>query len=783
MNRRSFLKNLGLIAAALSVPVPVWKSKSMNFDTLTITSGGGALNNVERSFTKWGFARDGVRGQKFNFKPDKFSAKLPLLAASSDPVFPFECQVVVRTGRVSADGSDGSFSGGVIKFTGKRHDWNARVTSENKHYHDYEFLGPWYDLANTHYLQNFKGSVVNPYSPGETILNTGLTPTGTLLFISVGDQIQSILQWLLDQYTAQGMAAPFQYAGRALTNGTIDLSVNGQGAVGVNSDKAGNQYVKQLVAQPTIDAALYSTFLVSYIAKPMMCSQALQKCLELSPRTNISFDYSTTPPTVYVRSIDNFAPVNLALFNGVDHKSVNIKRRDDLVARAVVITYRITNTVQGKQVIDYAIDKWGANGYNSPLDPSAGLRVINETIDLQGFNTSFTVAALKTFALGCIGGNQASKRAWWTDKRGGEVTKFEDSRVRFQKPDPNNPPPAVIATTIPDAKIYYAADGFDSTGAPVVAQQEFTAADYAFFTNRIYDGTHHSWMSVNGAPVLSVKAVVKSPMQFAEYDATSPSGLENDTTGNCVRRHNPSDQTHVNAELTNGITGTYETTSSSTPGELFIQGPGGIAQYLFNALQKFQYDGEFVKVESDFANNVNLTNAINFTNGRAEWTFMNAQPQSIIEDYGTKETSVQIGVVNHLSAGQLSSLLNMWAFRRPWYNPALRADNTVASSGQVSMPVTAGHANTTEGLENEGKKTNTDYQSQPAGAQPGVIAGQLNHDPTLITSILANANATPADGFSAADLKVMQPRECAFCDASGATVHAIVHTSGFYTKP
>lgn len=746
----------------------------MTFDTLT-------YNGTERSFAAWGFAREGVKQTRHNMREDTFTARVPSASIIDPPVFPFEAQAVVRTGRVSGSGADNTFNGGVVKFSGKR--VGLTDTADGSHLGvTYEFLGPWYDLANTHYLQTFKGSATNPYAPGEIVLNTGLQPNGNLLFISVGDQIQAILQWLLDQYTAQGMAAPFQYAGRTLNNGAIDLSTNGQGSVGVNSDKAGNQYVYHLGANTTIDPALFGAFLVSYIGKPMMCAQALQKMLELSPRTNICFDYSTTPPTVYVRSIDNFAPVNLALFNGVDHKSLNIKRRDDLVARAVVITYRITNTSQGKQFIDYALDKWGpngggVNGMGSPLDPSAGLRVISETIDLQGFNQTFATADLDCEPLAARGGTQATKRAWWASKRGGEVAKFEDSRVRFQDP-------TGAQTPISDAQIFYASNGFDSLGTPVVAGQEFTGADYVFFTNQIVRGTHHAWMTLNnGAPVLSVKVAIKAPMQFAEYDATSSSGSDTDTTGNCLRRHNPSDQTHCNVELTNGITGTYETIASSTPGELFIQGNGGIAQYLFTALQRLQYDGDYAKIESDFANNVNLTNALNFTNGRTEWTNMNAQIQEIEEDWGTKQTSVRIGVAKHLSAGQLSSLLNMWAFRRPWYNPELRADNTIASGGDIAMPVTAGQSNTAEGLENEGQTTNTDYQTQPSGSTPGVIAGQLNHDPTQITKILAATTPTPADGFSANDLKIMQPRECAFCDASGALVYAIIHATGFYNKP
>ena len=745
-------------------------------------------NGTERSFANWGFAREGVKQVRHNMREDTFTARMPTANITNDPVFSFEAQIVVRTGRVSASGADNSFSGGVTKFTGKRVGLTGDASGAKVGV-TYEFRGPWYDLANTHYLQTFKGQTVNPYMPGETILNTGLTPKGTLLYISLGDQIQAILQWLLDQYVAQGMAAPFQYVGRPLNpqTKTIDLSVNGQGAVGINSDKAGNQYVYHFpnpAGPSTIDQALYSTFLISYIAKPMMCSQALQKCLELSPRTNICFDYSTTPPTIYVRSVDNFAPVSLSLFNGIDHKSLNIKRRDDLVARAVVITYRITDTVNGKQYVDAAVDKWGPHGFSNAADPSAGLRVINETIDLQGFNETTTVATLDCEPLACIGGNNASKRGWWSGRRGGEQAKFLDSRLRFQSASAQE-------TQMPDAAMTYA-DNDPANGR--VAGQPLSAADLALFTNRIVHGTYHTWMAGAGVYSLKVRATVKT--EHALYDvAASGDTLNqlpvNESASNGAVNGNRNvkvntEETHTLLELTNAVNNadgtpfSASTVASSTPGELYILGNGGIAQYLFNVLQKFQYDGEYAKVETDFANNINLTNAINFTNGRAEWTNMNAQPQSIIEDYGAKTTEVKIGVVNHLSAGQLSSLLNMWAFRRPWYNPALRADNAVGNGGQVAMPQSAGGANGVDGLPNYQDFVTTDY-SKPSDPT-STINGQVKMTAPLVTSILVATTPTPSSGFTAQDIKTVQPREVVMCDASGTVVNGIFMVSGFYTK-
>jgi len=754
----------------------------MTFDTLE-------YNGVERAFAKWGFARDGAQCERHNLREDIFRATIAGASISDDPIFPFEARVIIRTGRVSATGADNSFSGGATKFSGKRVGLTAAASGHAQGV-TYEFLGPWYDLANTHYLQTFRGAAVLPYAPGEIVLNTSTANNlNALSFISIGDQIQSILQWLLDQYAAQGMPAPFQYTGRALNAGAIDLSFSGVAAIGANTDKAGNAYVFHLNATPTIDAALFAQFLPSYIAKPMMCSQALQKMLELSPRTNICFDYSTTPPTLFARSVDNFSPVSLALFNGVDHKSLNLKRRDDLVARAVVITYRITNTVNGRHVVDYAVDKWGAHGANSASDPGAGLRVLSETIDLQGYNITTTTAQMDCEPLACSGGDNATKRAWWASRRGGEQAKFVDSRVRFQ----DN---AFAETAIPDATLTYAStSGADSLGHARIAGAALSAADLALFTHRLVRGMHHSWMTIGGNPAQSLKARVSVRTEHALYDVVATGDALNQlppnesasniaTNGSRQAKVN-SEETHCEIELTNAANGldgspfTATTVASATPGEVYLLGAGGIAQYVFNSLQPLQYDGDYAKVETDFANNLALTNAINFTGGRAEWTAMNAQPQSIIEDFGTRETFVQIGVANHLSAGQLSSLLNMWAFRRPWYNPAVRADNSLAGGGEVSMPQTAGGANATHGLTNHNEFVLTDYAT--ANDPASVVNAQIKLSAQTIATILAATTPTPVD--TAIPPKIVDPKEISFCDETGAVVYAVMLAGGFYTKP
>jgi hypothetical protein len=676
----------------------------MLYDTLTYLG-------TEKSFAAWNFALDSVQDQLTNQANDVFSATIAgasIAAEADSPTFAFEQTVTVQINRTSATGATNSFSGGSSAFTGKRVENPARASGAGMGV-TYKFHGPWYDLSNTHYLQSYMGQGGGTYLAAETILNTSTAVKTGQIQISLGDQIQAILQWCLDSYRAQGLAVPFAYVGRTLdtsvaATGAINLNVSSTaGTPGGNYSFTGLQYTYPLAASPTIDASLYLIFMPSYITKPLMCADALKKCLELSPRVTVWFDYTQSPPMIHFTAIDTVTAQSLMLFDGVSHKSLNLQARNDLLVNAVRILYRINNTSGGSPVINYSVDKWGPHGSNSASDPDYGLRVVNELIDLQGYARTYCTGHLDCEPLAGVGGTQATKRAWWSSPRGGGQRKLTDSKVRFQ-------------STIPDAIMAYATTGgTDSGGNARVANQPLTALDAALFTNKLVRGTHHSWMSLGGGtPVVSLKVVVHSAMYYSEYDqvATGDTANQlpvNETTANAATngrslREVKSADHHAEMELTNGITGTYYTVATTVAGENWIAGYGGTAWYLYNQMNKLQYEGDFAKVEAAFGAGVSLGAPVNFAGGAIAWSSaapMNAQIQEVRRQYGRHETSVRIGVARHLNSGQLSALLNMWRFRRPWYNPAVRSDNTAGGTGGlVDQPITSGNDNTTAGLEN-----------------------------------------------------------------------------------
>lgn len=664
---------------------------------------------TERTLAKWGFAREGSECNFWNQRPDVLHFAVPGGSIADAEIFAFEAAIIFRTQRDSAVGADNSFSGGAVEFSGKR---VGEVKDLRPNYVGvkYEFQGPWYDLQHSTYQQPFgswqSGSLTFPFQ-SELLLFTRLnTTTGILSFITQGAQIQDILQFLLDQYTAQGLAAPYQI-------GSIDPA----------------------------------QLLLPLPCKPMTCADAILKCLELANDCTVSFDYTTLPPRLNVKSVFNAAPLTLPIADGLTHKNLRILPRPDLRPRAVIIIFKSTTTINGATFIGYIKQKQGPHGADNAADPDAGLRVIVDWIDVLGPASTSVTQSIQTAPVASNFGTTADKKAWWAkhDKQ------FDNNfRLRLQKSDGS-------AFAFPNATVVDA-----DTGA---------AVSLADFPNELVDGNAAPWMGFN---VKRVRIAVA--LTYALYAADGVS--ETDMSGGQTHRYTQKEH-HIEITVTNGTTGTYNATASVTSGETI---PSGMAAAVFAANDRLQYEGDYLKVQAAINGGVSLLNCLNLSGGRAEWLTMNAQIQSIHKDYGTGQTQVTIGPAKHLNAAQLMDIFRMWRFRLITYNPAVRASgNPGTSSGGTEISKNAPKKNTMEGLTDESANTITYRDSDTPG---GDVKGQSNLDPKLISDLLAATTPTPTGVFFDADLKIMQPREIAVCDPiTGALQYIIAHSTAPYTKP
>jgi len=323
----------------------------------TLTYGG-----LEKSFAAWGLDEETAEAQFANMAIDIFTVAVPGAKVEADPIFAFEAAVVIQRARVLSL-IDGSWSGGVIEFQGKRllHVLDGRPDYEGI---IYQFSGPWYDIAQTPYQQTVYSYSGDPDAPNadlvsNVVLFQKVTAPGVGAARNSGQQIGDILQHVLDQYSAQGMAAPYQI-------GTIDPAVN----------------------------------LMTYQLKDIKCDEAIQMCLRSSPEVKVWFNYLTAPPTVNVRAQANCTAASVAIGDGVSHESIRLSPRYDLQARAVVLYFEQVNTVSGVSWLQRTKQKYPADG------PEGGLRVIVQTIDLAGANVSTVSGSLSCTAV-------ANNRAWW----------------------------------------------------------------------------------------------------------------------------------------------------------------------------------------------------------------------------------------------------------------------------------------------------------------------------------------------------------------------------------
>jgi hypothetical protein len=421
-------------------------------------------SSVEKSLADWGFADDPSEGTFANMRVDLISFSIPGATIQSDPIFPFEAQVIIRRGRT---GSGTSYSAGAIEFQGKRtlHILEGRPDYEGIHY---QFAGPWYDLDQTPYLQDVKTYTGDIHALGdvffsEVVLFQALSG-GSIIQITNGAQITAILNSLLAQYSAQSLAAPFQV-------GTIDPAVN----------------------------------LPSYQAKDIKCSEAIHICMRASPDCKMWFDYSFSPPKANVRQQANCAAVSIAIGDGTSHESLHLTPRYDLQARGVTVYFKQSNSIDGINWITTVPQQAGA--------AAGGLRSVVQTVDMQGASVSTVSGSLKTVAAG-------NNMTFWQKF----CPKLLSPRIRklstFVAPNTDTTQGVDflddITITDPDGNPLYDANGFlvTFTNYPNALVDGSSIAPWML-------------LSTGGGPVpvLGVQAVLRVHVAYCQFDADSDGNL------------------------------------------------------------------------------------------------------------------------------------------------------------------------------------------------------------------------------------------------------------------
>lgn len=609
-------------------------------------------NGTEQSLADWGFALAGATIEHVSLAPSRLVLDLPGASLSAAPAIPFRGKVILRVKRTFTT----SFEGGYVAFIGYRTRCRRYTTAQDRGV-TYAFENAWHFLGNLPYQQRYAsyntvGEVLEYKPVSELLLFTELDGADVLQAIDAGEQIENILQYVIDVFAAQGMAQPFII-------GTVDADIP----------------------------------FPSYQAREMLCAAAILKCLELSPDITCWFDYSTaissTPtPTIHFRKRANLTARSLAIENGTDHESLEIVPREDLVPRSVVLTYKVSNSVDGNVWVLYLVDKYGPNGQSHASDPVEGLDVLIQTIELQGYSQNSVYGSLAVEAVDANAGTQAARKTWWSKF----FPEFVGNKLRNV--------------------VFGTATIKDKAGGTV---------SLATYPNRLLpeSGTLLPWMEMSSTPVEGVWVNIEVEVAYNEYDVEGTGGSPwSATNGNIVNKHTTAKPRKLKATavVTNGSSGAYSSLGSfvageTVPGFTGFDGSGvaqftdGIASRVYTALATLQYEGRDVRVQDEPSSAtadgplIGLQHKLNLTGGATAWETMNAQVQTVTEDLGSGRTHVTFGPARHINAGDWAAMFQFNRLRRVWQNPALRETADLGtSSGSIQMPEKVPAENSAAGL-------------------------------------------------------------------------------------
>ncbi len=613
----------------------------------TITYGG-----VEKTAADWGLNANPVIKTR-DRSPTMFSFRMAGAAPEGAIPFPFKAEVTIKQNRTYNTGS-GTWSGSGFVFVGYQSTQKGRVDG-GKQGIMLDFQDVLWLLQNTTFQQIWK----QYHLVGSTLTLVSVPTARVILFMDITSWVTAPwaskdIQWELNEIITYAASC-----GIAIQAGTIDYG---------------------------------GTFLNYYHVRAVSCWDAILKCVEPFPDAKIWVDTSTTPPSLQIRTRASIAamsaptttapgPITLP-FRGVDslrrsHFSTEFVPRYDLIPSQVVLQYLINETLNGKPY-----PQWTEDVYPPASTGQAPFALV-VPIDLTGASITQEQGTLDCEALACIGGSQATKRAWWASKRGGEQGVLADYRVRFQDK-------TGAAVTLPDATVV------DDTGA---------AIDLTQYPNRIVRGNYHAWMKNGTTPIVAIRAKISVQVSCAEYDVDGTTPADTDTNGHRTRFSGlRTFEAHVT--LTNAPTGVQ-----TYPG-MHIDGQSetpvtGLAQALYTARQTLDYDGSHEIIDPGIVGSspviplsqiIGHWNVLNFTGGLTAWATANMTVAGSEIDLMTNHQRIEIGPSKHLSPQDFNELLQYWRGRREFILSSVRATGQGDANQTVDMAQNSPDANTVPGL-------------------------------------------------------------------------------------
>jgi hypothetical protein len=383
-------------------------------------------------------------------------------------------------------------------------------------------------------------------------------------------------------------------------------------------------------------------------------------------------------------------------------QSLRVNPRYDLQSSFVLISYEQTENVNGVSWMTPTTDQYPASLPGDALSFFNGLRF---TVDLQGVQATTSTATLVCDAI------DVTNPDWWIARH-----------PQYEAHDPNS----AAEDEIPIAS--FVIDFSTIKREPTNANE----ADKGY-AQELTSGELTDWMTFKSQRItVSCRATIM--LRNGQVMANHP----------------------ITYQLvsTNAASGTFQNTKVQTQAEPV---PVGLAQKLYNAVSRLQFEGELTFQEEDVSGRLGVGNLFNLTGGAlAEWATMNALVQRITENLDAGTTTVEFGPPGILSAGELVDLLRVNRNRVVRYNVGLAIGGVPnLTGGNVSLG-----RNTPE--KNSSSTTGYDQAHVVSGTIDG--SGAVVATSPGVTQWLPSGPANPATPYPPGSVTIDQ------ADAAGNTM-------------
>jgi hypothetical protein len=599
-------------------------------------------NGLEKSLADW--AISACRREVNNQASDHLAFDLLALADQPDP-FPFGSKVILQINRVpsalnpeapwlppSVNQIPGlAFTGGSIFFVGWRVD-NLRTASPDIELLRYKFAGPWdYFLERLVFQKLFltwNGSQEIADWRSQVVLGMSLTdltgPNDTVpgsiatTRLSLSQQIREIVNYCINQTTAQFGSPQFQFDALTMSGGLYPLSSTPgtyckipDYVPGLGTGSGGNGLALGQTSRP-LQAPLESV-------QDATCAECLRRQLRWIGGVGspvVWFDYTQSPPALNISTRDQLPSISLPAFASA--KNLSITRRDDLVPSAVCLKFRLATTAGGVTTVqvfdDIACAAGCTNEATGVTDPSLlpyrtqfGAQV--QTLDFEGPQSTSQSASISCVALDL-----------------GDPFTDTTAKTCWQALYPDFKPCSNLKLVSGTLSVTDPVSGF-----------AVSTSGYGYVLLR---GGVASWMSTGSTPASLTKVRVA-----ASFTLTSPEGL--------VVANKP---IVVDAILTNLPSGTYSSGEVESVGEAI---PWGLASYIYNIERIPQFQGSFTIQETEISDLCPIGNNLNLIGSLADWNTMQACVQGIAYDFDAGSTDLTFGPAPHLGAQDLVERLRI----------------------------------------------------------------------------------------------------------------------------